>query len=125
MALAMTAGTHFYGVGLVALCAIWGSMTLLQLLDFGAPTAQREMQLRIDLNSGDELEVVLGETLRRLFLSYRLVRVEGAQQGLSARVFLSVQPRPEVGPEQVVAALQDANEGRKVSYEVGGQREAL
>jgi uncharacterized membrane protein YhiD involved in acid resistance len=117
MAIAMAAGTRFYGVALLATAFIACVMLAFSLLDFGASREGSERILRVDLPPGSEVEATLGETLRRLFSSYHLLRLETVKDGLQARATLSVRPKPNTTGAVVLAEMAKANEGLKVAYE--------
>jgi hypothetical protein len=94
-------------------------MVAFHLLDFGSSREGAERLLRVDLPPEQKVEATLGETLRRLFSSYQLIRLESVKDGLQQRATLAVRARPGTDPATVISELTKVNEGLKVSYDAG------
>lgn len=119
MAIAMAAGTRFYGVAVVATGMICGVMLAMYWIQFGASRRDPERLLRVQLPPGVNPESALEPTLRELFRGYSLILVESVRQGLYTEVTYSVRPKPGVPADRVLEAISQVNDNLKITYHYG------
>jgi len=116
MAVAMAAGTRFFGIAILATAYICALMMVLHHFGYGDSKQEPERLLRVRLPYGTDPGETLEKVFQELFLSYQLVVAESARQGMFLDTIYSVRKRPEVTPSEMIEKIGKVNGNLKVSY---------
>ncbi|MBI3924389.1 MAG: DUF4956 domain-containing protein [Armatimonadetes bacterium] len=116
MAVAMAAGTRFFGVAGLATAYICAVMVIYHFLHFGVARQEPERLLRVRLPFDSDPTATLEKTFQKLFSSYSLVMAETSRQGMYLEVVYAVRCRPETGVDDVIQQISQINGNLKVSY---------
>ena len=118
MAIAMAAGTGFFGIAFLGTIFISATLLLFDTFSFGEKPSVLERLLRVQLPADANPLESLQQTLQKHFQDYRLVAVETVEEGVRIEAVYSVVAGADFDPAKLVMELRDSP-GIEVSYFLG------
>ena len=117
LAVAMAAGTRFYGIAVVATLFISLATIGMHYLNFGQLAGSEERYLRVRFPAGIDPEKTLRPILEKHFYTYSLVATETARQGMYVDSVFSVRQSSDAAAAEIVEEITELNENLKVVYQ--------
>ncbi|MFC1588513.1 DUF4956 domain-containing protein [Planctomycetota bacterium] len=125
MAIAMSCGTRFYSVAILATCFIGIVLIIMHLTNYGKSNRDPERMLRVQLPPDKDIETTLGDTLKILFNAYSIVVVESVRQGMYHEILFSVSPKSGITATFVIDEISKVNDNLKITYNYSAHTEEL
>ena len=125
LAVAMAAGTRFFGIAVAATLFICLTALCLHYFSFGVSKTAPERVLKVRLAAGSDPMDVLGDVLGEYFTHFTLVVAETVRQGMYLDAVFSVRQKAEVKTSEILSEIAKVNKNLKIVYRYDNHQQDL